>query len=355
MTAKLNLTKIRKKLFGHKATSGLIGKIFVYGLLIGISYVYLYPLLRMISMSFLTQSDLLNPEVDWIPKSLKFSNFVVANRVLGVLPPSLMTIADNPFRAIFGIFQDGGNLWKSMKNVGFLALIQTIIAALTGFAFARYEFKFKKTLFVLVLVSFVVPLPMVTIPRIIMISEFQDKYWIPFDKFLGDNFIGNIVKPTLFNSLMPQITFAIFGQGINSAILILIFFNFFKMIPISLDEAARIDGASSFQVFYHIYIKLVIPIIFTVFLFSFVWNWNDVYSATIYYRANNPLVIMRLNQFDDQFAGLANIPGQSGELRLNEAYKMAATFITVLPLLILYIFAQKKFIEGIERTGMTGE
>ena len=184
MTTKLTLTKIKKTLLGHKATSGFIGKLVVYGLLIGMSYVYLYPLLRMISMAFLTQRDLLNPEVDWIPKSLNFANFVVANRVLGVLPPSIMTIADNPFRAIFGIFRDGGNLWKSMKNVGLLAFIQTLIAALTGFAFARYDFRFKKTLFVMVLVSFIVPLPMVTIPRIMMISQFQDKYWIPFDKFL---------------------------------------------------------------------------------------------------------------------------------------------------------------------------
>jgi multiple sugar transport system permease protein len=154
---------------------------------------------------------------------------------------------------------------------------------------------------------------------------------------------------------MPQVILAMFGQGINSAILVLIFFNFFKMIPISLDEAARIDGASSLQVFYHIYIKLVIPIIFTVFLFSFVWNWNDVYSATIYYRANNPLVIMRLSRFNDEFGRLAQGSGQAGEIRINEAYRMAATLISILPLLILYIFAQKKFIEGIERTGMTGE
>jgi len=355
MTMKLTLTKIKKKVLGHKATSGWIGKLVVYGLLIGISYVYLYPLLRMLSMAFLSQRDLLNPEVDWIPRSLSFSNFIVANRVLSVLPPSLTNTSNNFFQAIFGIFRDGGNLWKSMKNVGFLAILQTLIAALTGFAFARYDFRFKKFLFVMVLVSFVLPLPMVTIPRIMMITRFQDKYWIPFDKLLGDGFIGDIVKPTLFNSLMPQVILAMFGQGINSAILVLIFFNFFKMIPISLDEAARIDGASSLQVFYHIYIKLVIPIIFTVFLFSFVWNWNDVYSATIYYRANNPLVIMRLSRFNDEFGRLAQGSGQAGEIRINEAYRMAATLISILPLLILYIFAQKKFIEGIERTGMTGE
>lgn len=355
MTKKLDLTKLKKRFIGHKATSGLFGKLAIYALLIGVSYVYLYPMLRMISMSFLTQADLLNPEVGWIPQQLNFSNFGVANRVLGLLPPSLANFADAPFKAIFGILKDGGNLWKSMKNVGFLALIQTIVAALTGFAFARYDFRFKKFLFVMVLVSFVIPLPMVTIPRIMIISNLQDNIWVPFAQSLNGTFLESIIKPTLFQTLFPQLLFATFGQGINSAILILIFFNFFKMIPISLDEAARIDGASSFEVFYHIYVKLVTPIIITVFLFAFVWNWNDVYSATIYYSQGNPLIILKLSSFDSQFADLANIPGQGGELRLNEAYKMAATFITIIPLLILYIFAQRKFIEGIERTGMTGE
>jgi multiple sugar transport system permease protein len=356
MTAKLDLKKLKKKLMGHSATQGWLGKAMVYALLIGVSYIFLYPLLKMISMSFLTQVDLVNPEVSWIPTQFNLTNYVVANRVLGLLPPSLANFAEAPIQAILGIFRNGGNLWRSLKNITFLAVIQTIIASLTGFAFARYNFKFKKFWFVMVLLSFVIPLPMVTIPRIMIISRLQDTIWVPFFNSIRGTFLEGMLKPTLFQTLMPQSTFTLFGQGINSAILILIFYNFFKMIPISLDEAARIDGASSTQVFWHIYVKLVVPIIITVFLFSFVWNWNDIYSATMYYSANNPLIVMRLSQFDSQFSNLAGaIPGQAGEARINEAYKMAATFVSMIPLFIIYLVAQKKFIEGIERTGMTGE
>ncbi|MFA5526905.1 MAG: carbohydrate ABC transporter permease, partial [Acholeplasmataceae bacterium] len=281
MTSKLNLVKIKKVLFGHKATSGIVGKIVVYALLIGVSYIFLYPLLRMISMSFLTQSDLINPEVGWIPTHLNFTNYVVANRVLQLFPPSFSKFSEGVFQAIIGVFKDGGNLWKSLKNTAILAVIQTGIAALTGFAFARYEFRFKKFWFVMVLLSFVIPLPMVTIPRVMMFFDLQDTIWLPFFNLIRGTFFESIFKPRLFNTLFPQAVLTLFGQGINSAILVLIFFNFFKMIPISIDEAARIDGATSGQVFWHIYVKLVTPIIITVFLFSFVWNWNDVYSASI--------------------------------------------------------------------------
>lgn len=352
----IDVQRLRKKLFGNKSSEGYIGKIAIYALLIGISYVFLFPLLRMISMSMLTQVDLINPEVIWIPQHLNFGNFVVANRVLGLLPPSLANFGTDPLGAILGIFSDGGNLWKSIKNVSTLAIIQTIIAALTGFAFARYDFRFKKVLFVMILVSFVIPLPMVTIPRIMLMTGLQDNVYEPLIQSLQPYTISDVLPRTIFQSLIPQLIFTMFGQGVNSAILILIFYNFFKMIPISLDEAARIDGASSVQVFWHIYIKLVIPIVITVFLFSFVWNWNDIYSARMYYSANNPLIIMRLSLFDSQFSNLAGaIPGQAGEARINEAYKMAATFITILPLFIIYLFAQRNFIEGIERTGLTGE
>lgn len=354
---KINVVKIRKAIFGHSAAKGIIGKIAIYILLIGVSYVFIYPILRMIVLSFMTRTDILNPEVDWIPSSLQFGNFYAANLVLELLPPSWTKEGLTIGERILGTFGNTGNLFKSLRNIGFLALIQTTIAALTGFAFARYNFKFKKFWFVMVLMSFIIPLPMVTIPRIMIVSNLQDSIWNPlFEATMRGTFLDGFFKPTLFQTLVPQILLAIFGQGINSAILILIFYNFFKMIPISLDEAARIDGASSPQVFWHIYIKLVIPIIMTVFLFSFIWNWNDVYSARIFFNANNPLLTMKLSIFDSVFDDIGpQIPGEGGISMLNEGFKMAGTFLSILPLMIIYFFAQRKFIEGIEQTGITGE
>lgn len=349
--------RLKKAIFGHSAAKGVIGQLIVYVLLIGVSYVFIFPILRMMMLSFMSQNDILNPEVSWIPQQWNMNNFVVSNYILQLLPPSWTASNLNFFDRIFGTFSNPGSLFKSVYNISILAIIQTLVSALTGFAFARYNFRFKKVMFIMLLLSFIIPLPMLTIPRIMMISGIQESFWVPlYDALFANNFLAGLFNRTMFSSLMPQILFSLVGQGINSAILILIFYNFFKMIPISLDESARIDGASSLQVFWHIYIRLVIPVVLIVFLFSFIWNWNDIYTATIFYSSNNPLIVMRLSMFDSIFADMiGSAPGDVGVGLINEGYKSAATFLSILPLMILYLIAQKQFIEGIERTGMTGE
>ena len=231
-------SRLRSKLLGYHLTDGWIYRSAVYVLLIAIAYVFLYPLLRMLSMTFMSTSDLINPEIDWVPQNWSFTNLRVA-----------WTVMDMPSTIL-------NSLWYS----GTLALAQTFISAMTGFAFARYQFRFKNFWFMMVLMSFVIPVPLVLIPRWMMFITVQ-----------------NTTGIKLIGTIFPQLMMAFAGQGVYSAILILIFYNFFKMIPISLDEAARIDGATSWQVFYHIILKMSVPTIATVFLFSFVWNYNESY------------------------------------------------------------------------------
>lgn len=310
---KEKINKIKSKLLGFNFTDGLLSKIVVYLLLIGISYVFIYPLLRMASFSFMTVSDLIDPEVDWIPSGFTFQTIITALRVL-----------DMP-RSMFN------SIWVS----ALFATLQTIVSALTGFAFARYDFKFKKFWFAMVLLSFIIPIPVVLIPRTMMFITLQD---------------ANI---NLFGTLVPQILLSITGQGIYSAILILIFYNFFRMIPSVLDEAARIDGANAIQVFYHIILKLSLPTIFTVFLLSFVWNWNETYITQTFLGTSKLLLPSALNRFDELFGVVRS--ADSGIGRINEAYRLAGTFISIIPLLVLYLFVQRLFVEGIEKTGITGE
>lgn len=308
---------MKHKLLGYNYTDGLLFKLIVYILLFSVSYVFLFPLLKMISMSIMSKNDIINPEVDWIPQEFSFKSFSVATFVMN-MPKTFLN-----------------SLWFSTT----LSVFQTGVSATTGFAFARYNFKFKKIWFGLVLLTFIIPIPVVLIPRIMMFVTIQNT--------TGMQVIGTII---------PQLFMTIFGQGIYSAILILIFYNFFKMIPIDLDEAARVDGATAFEVFWYIILQLSIPTIVTVFLFSFVWNWNETYITSTFVRSSIELLPIKLSIFDDAFQQVAqNIPGQAGEARINEAYKMAATFISMLPLLILYLFVQKQFVEGIESTGITGQ
>jgi multiple sugar transport system permease protein len=313
-----NESAIKGKLMGHHMTDGWIYRSAVYVLLIAIAYVFLYPLLRMLSMTFMSTADLINPEIDWVPQSWSLMNLRVA-----------WSVMDMPI-TIFN------SLWFS----GSLALAQTFVSAMTGFAFARYQFKFKNFWFLMILMSFVIPVPLVLIPRWMMFTTVQ-----------------NLTGFKIIGTLYPQLLMTILGQGVYSAILILIFLNFFKMIPISLDEAARIDGATSWQVFFHIILKMSVPTIATVFLFSFVWNYNESYITSTFVRSAMKLMPLQLSLFDSIFERMsASVPGApGGQFRINESFKMAATLITMAPMMIMYVFVQKQFVEGIEKTGITGE
>jgi multiple sugar transport system permease protein len=312
----------------RRKIQGYLGQAVVYILLITVSYVFLYPLFNMISLSFMSPQDVINPEVDWIPKSFYFGNFTGSLEVL------------NGFSTFFNSF------WFST----ILAVSQTIVSAMTGFAFARYEFSGKKILFGMILVSFIVPVPIILIPRIMMIVNTQE--WMQSNLA----FIEPLWSMQLMGTPIPQIVFALLGQGVNSAILILIFYNFFRLIPPALYEAARIDGAGPFAQFYHITIRMSFSTIVVVFLFSFVWNWNETYITGLLLSEGLQLLPTQLGAFDSLFTSRPpSVPGLGGTAQNNEAFKMAATFITMLPLFILYAFAQKQFIEGIEQTGITGE
>jgi multiple sugar transport system permease protein len=160
---------------------------------------------------------------------------------------------------------------------------------------------------------------------------------------------------SLIGTPIPQILMALLGQGVNSTILILIFYNFFNLIPYSLDEAAMIDGASPLQVFIQIAMKISGSTVLVIFLFSFVWNWNETYITGTFVSKSIDLLPAKLNMFDSAFASYASGGRNSAEFRINEAYKLSATLISITPLLILYSFVQKRFIQGIENTGITGE
>lgn len=303
-----------KKLLNKKKITEKTMRIAFYLLLVCVSFVFLEPIFRIISKTFMTPEDVIDPVVDWVPRKLSLNNLKVAIKVLNLKR----------------------TLVNSVLFSGGLAVAETFCAALTGFALSRYNFSGKRFWYVMILLCFIVPVTVLMVPRLMMFVTVQEAF-----KF---NLIGTPI---------PQAIMAILGQGVNSTILILIFQNFFNLIPKSLDEAAMIDGAGPFRVFVHIGLKLSISTVLVVFLFAFVWNWNETYVTGTLLRSGLQLLPMKLSLFDSEFESAASSSGSA--FKLNEAYKMAATFISIAPLLILYSFVQKRFIEGIENTGITGE
>ena len=309
---KIDLSSVKKinfaKLKRLKAVN-IISKFAIYFVLICIGFIFLEPIFEMISKSIMTTKDLINPSITWIAKHATLDNFKNAIGTLDI-PTSILN-----------------SIWYS----ALLAIAQTFVSATTGFALSRYTFRGRNFWFVMLIMAFILPVPLLTVPRIMMFST-----------------VESILGFKLINTVVPQFLLALLGQGTYSTMLVLIFYNFFNMIPKSLDEAAMIDGAGSLKVFYHVAIRLSISTILVVFLFSFVFNWNETYTTNILTGDALELLPGRLSLFD-------NGSTSNAVSELNEAIKMAATLIAIAPLLVLYACVQRQFIEGIENTGITGE
>lgn len=304
---KIRVDRIRKILLGRNLSDGLVFKAIIYLLLISIGFVYLYPMLYMLSYSFMTPQDITNPMVIWVPTKLYFENFNKAMITLKYFP----------------------TLLNSFTITLLPALIQTLVTSLIGYGFARYNFPLKKLLLVMVLVTFIVPIQVYTIPRYVMFNQ------------LG--FLENALS-----IIVPSI----FGQGVNSAIFILIFYQFFKIIPNAFFEAAEIEGAGDYRIFLKIAIPLAIPSYITSFLFSFVWYWNETYISSLFLGSSFQSLQIKLAYFVSQFA--TSFPNEEAQ-RLNEGIRLAATLLIILPMLIVYFAMQRYFIEGVEKSGIAGE
>jgi multiple sugar transport system permease protein len=155
------------------------------------------------------------------------------------------------------------------------------------------------------------------------------------------------INETAWSILLP----AGFGQGLSSAIFILIFYQFFRMQPVQLDESAEIDGANPYQIFLRIGVPLAAPAYLTAFLFSFVWYWNETYISSLFLGQNLYTLQLRLINFQSAF----NVTQGLSQTMVNESIRYAATILIILPVLVTYLIMQKWFVEGIDRTGVTGE
>lgn len=311
---------MRRILLGSRDEWGLLRTVGTYTLLAAIGYVFLYPLLTMLVMSFQTMDDLLNPGVQWVPTTITMENYDEAMAVIN-LPTTL---------------------WKTIEVSLFPALCQTIACMLTGYGLARFRFPGRGLIMGGVLLTFIIPFYAVMVPMYML--------------FIDMGLLGTIHTLTL-----PAIT----GQGFFSAVFILIFRAFFAQLPRSLDEAARVDGSGEVRIFLKIGVPLSFPTIVTTFLFSFVWYWNDTYRNSLF-MSDTALgidgalstILIRLSDFETAYlrwAGITVGDLASNQFIQSEAVTMAGTMICVLPLLILYFLLQRHFTESIERSGITGE
>jgi multiple sugar transport system permease protein len=288
-------------------------------LLIGLCFVILFPTIQQILMALRAPSDVNNPAVIWIPENWSIMNIRIASIVL-----------DYRHAVV-----------NSFKLSAISMILQMASTALAGYAFSRLRFKGSNILFILVILTIVIP------PQALSLAQYL------YFRDLG--LIGKEGSIYLMSGL---------GMGIRSGIFIYIFRSFFRGLPKELEESAMIDGAGVFRTFWSVMLPNARGALVTVGLFAFVWQWNDAYYVKIFEVSTQefPLLTMRLiNAAENMYAALfytggLNLIGQ--DVWENPVFlaliSNVSALLMMLPLLIMYLFVQKQFVESIERTGIVG-
>jgi len=273
----------------QRALHGMI----VYGLLLLGSGVFLLPFLWMVSTSLKPATEVFTFPPSFVPSSLQWNNY---SDGWTVLP--------------FGTFLGNSVLVTGLNVAGNL-----ISCSLVAFGFARLRARGRNGLFLLVLMTMMIPAEVTMVPRFILFKELG---WI--------------------NTLRPLIVPAWFGWPF----FIFLLRQFFMGLPRELDEAAYMDGASILRVFWSVTLPLSKPALGSVAIFAFIGNWNNFLDPLIYLRSQELYTLaLGLNLFRGQYVTVVN-------------QLMAVSILALVPILVVFFFAQKIFVQGVTLSGMGG-
>lgn len=279
---------------GRKPLSFYLMRALQYAFMVALSIIFMIPLIWMASSSLKTQGQVFAYPPIWIPEPIMWSNYAEAlNRA-----PLLRW------------------LWNTSVITAFAIVGNVITSSMVAFGFARLRFPGRGPLFILLLSTMMLPQVVTLIPRFIMFKWFG---WL-------DTFLPLIVPP-------------FFGGGPFNIFLVR---QFYLTIPKDFDEAARIDGASNWQIWWLLLVPLSKPVLIAIGIFSFVAHWNDFLLPLIYlFSERNKTLALGLRAF---------ISPNDASWQIS----MAASMFLVIPVLILFFFGQRYFIRGVVMTGIQG-
>ena len=317
----MNSIRKSKKSFGYPLTKygGKIGRIVM---LSAIGYLVIFPLIYIISNSLKTPEAFKNPLVVWLTTSVSFDSYKLAFQALDYSKSIVSTV-------VYEIVS---------------AILEVASCAVAAYGLSRFDFKGKKIFMAFLLLMIIVPEQMIVLPNTVSYSDFS---------FFGittvvNKIFGTNIRLNILDTVLPFWMPSIFGVGLKSGILIYIYMQFFKGLPKELEEAAWIDGAGPYKTFLSIALPSSSVVIFTVLVFSVIWHWND-YSYAVMYVNENFTTAVKLSDIVTTLQGMGyyNSDVANGII-------LAACFIFIFPVLLLYIAVQNKFIKSIDRVGITG-
>lgn len=278
----------------------LIGEIVKYAVLIVLAASFILPLYWMVASALKSDAQVYTVPPIWIPRPAHWENFWEG----WSLYDYNSYLANTVFRYAIPV-----------------TIAATLSSAFVAYGFSRIKWRGRESFFALLLATMMIPSQVTIVPVFII---FRNLGWI--------------------DSYRPLVVPAMFGSAWN----IFLMRQFFKGIPTELSEAAYIDGASEFRVLFRVILPLSKPVLTVVALFSFMGAWNDYFGPLIYisHRENFPIALA-IHQLRVSY----ETPGMSAGIY---PYLMAISTIVTVPILIIYFFAQRTFIEQISLTGLKG-
>ena len=301
-------------------------------LMLGISFVILYPFFARIAGSFMSIDDVLDPTVALIPKEATldiYKHLVVDNRY---------------FEAMFN------TVLLSLV----CAVLQTFVACLIGYGLAKFKFKGNKLLMLMVVLTMMIPHSTLELSMLRHFNSFDLAQVISWNYPSLISLLNGGKGIQITDTYWPLVILSLGGLAFKNGLYIYMMRQFFKGVPDELEESAYIDGSGVFRTFIQIIIPLSVPMMITIFLFAFSWQWTDEFYTTVFFI--NPLDKLWL--MPDVYTKIPVDLQVPNNTALDSAYsivvKNTAGMMIIMPLIIMYIFCQRYIVQGIERSGIVG-
>jgi multiple sugar transport system permease protein len=350
--------------FGKK----LLWAIFRFVLLVGISYIVLFPYISKIASSFMSKEDFTNVKV--------------------------LLIAMNPTLDTYKAIISDNKYFEALFNTTILSVLcavsQTLICSIVGYGFAKFKFRFKNLLFLCVIFTMVVPHETIQLSMFMKFRYFD--IWGIFGGIsnmftnLGDiftheegiaagyealkqgfvdagitdagffsvifsNAAGDVkALGNLLNTYWPFAILSLTGLAFKNGLFIYIMRQYFNGVPDELEEAAYVDGAGVIKTFVRIIIPMAVPMMVTIFMFSFSWQWSDTFYTSLFFTSTKSAILL---------PNIVKVPtsldtNYVAQLTYEAAIRNTCGLLILAPLVVIYMFAQRTLIEGVERSGITG-
>ena len=324
----------------------IVWAIFRYVLLIGVSYVVLYPFISKIAASLMGPNDFVNATVRLIPTKLNFDIYK-------------MVFIEMEYMKAF---------WNTLFLSASTAFLQTLMCCVISYGLAKFRFKGNKYIFYLVILTMIIPHQTVQLSLYMAFRYFDILGIFQFlggggITIFGKTFLQGVIDLApeaskvwsetglnLVNTYWPLIILSAVGLAFKNGLYIFMLMQFFRGVPDELEESAYMDGSGVFRTFIQIILPLSVPMMITVFLFAFSWQWTDDFYTELFFTTTKTVLMPDIIGIPTTLE--TNYAGQS---LYYAAIRNTCGLMIIAPLVIMYLFCQNFLVQGIERSGLTAD